>query len=671
MPRITELGARAVELFSNLSVETKTQSRTITAVLSVIAALTGALHLFQALRFEISGDIFRAIHLCLAITICYLLFLERRSRRSAAIIVLFSLLALSSIAAAIYIGAEYHELTTVRPYAPNRYDIVVGILLLALSLHVTTLIWGVTVPIIVALSLIYGYFGYLLTVELLFHGGITFNRLVGYTSIPYFRGLLGGLTGLSAGTIFVYILYAGFLTATGGLDFVMKLAFGLSGRSRAGPAQAAVIGSGFMGMISGSSVANVVSSGAFTIPLMKRSGYRPEFAGAVEAVASTGGQITPPVMGVSAFLIVGITGIPYKEIVLAAILPALIYYLYLMFSMHIRAAKFDLKPLSKDEDLGLGAVGQMSLGRACLENLHVPISVALLVYMLLTGMPAGYAAAVATLALAGLHVAKVLLTTRGLLNAVKEILRVWYRGLEDGARNGAQLAVIIAVISILVEIFVVTGFAQKLSYQMLALSGGKLVPLLALSALSCLAFGLGLPTSAAYVLVALLSAPALLELGVPLLASHLFVFYLANMSSITPPVAIAALVAANIAGASFQKTAFISVRLGLPGFLLPFLFVLHPEILGIGGTLVDQLVMTVAALLALIAFNAAFEGYLLAPMRWYERLLLLPAAGGLLHPAWEPTAVGMLLLAGVAGYQLLRRRLEKRAEDGAAVAETK
>ncbi len=219
-----------------------------------------------------------------------------------------------------------------------------------------------------------------------------------------------------------------------------------------------------------------------------------------------------------------------------------------------------------------------------------------------------------------------------------------------------MVATVIAVIGVLIEVLSVTGFAQKLSNMMLELSGGDLVSLLIMAMLTCLAFGLGLPTTASYILVALLGAPSLVELGVPLLATHFFVFYFANVSNITPPVAVCSLIGSNIAKANFTKTAFIGMRLGLPGFLLPYLFIAHPEILGLDTDFLTQFLIAAAALIAVVSLNLAMEGYFLSWMTVWERVILLPAAFGLLWPGWIPTVVGLALVAVVVARQLMVRR---------------
>ncbi|KZC98316.1 TRAP transporter permease [Oceanibaculum pacificum] len=563
----------------------------------------------------------------------------------------FVLMALLTLIPLVYILVEHDAITTQRQFIVSNVDIGVAVVFLALALYAAWREWGWIMSALAIATLLYGYFGYLIPGELFFHAGIGLKRLIGYTSIPYFQGLLGGLAELSAGTIFPFMLFAAALEMTGCVDYIMGAAYRVGGKTRAGPAQIAVIGSGMMGMVSGSSVANVASTGALTIPLMKRFGFKPEFAGAVEAVASTGGQITPPIMGLAAFLIVGITGIPYVEIVKAAVFPALIYYGYLMVAVHIRAIKRNIDVRDRAEELQKEFLPEPFL-KATLRNFPFYVATTYLVVVLISGMSPGAIAIEATGILIGLSILRDWVvkwdSLAGRVNYTLELLgRIAY----SGALRGAQVAIVVAVIGVLVDILVVTGFAQKLSFAMLDMAGGELWLLLIIAAVSCLAFGLGLPTSAAYILVALLGAPALVEMGVPLLAAHMFVFFFANISSITPPVAVASLIAAKIAGASYFKTGFIGVRLGLPGFLLPFLFAVHPEILGIDSTLPYVALVSAMAFVGVVSLNIALEGHFLLPVTWIQRLLLLPAAAGLLMPGLTSSFIGLGFFVAVAGWQ--------------------
>ena len=620
-----------------------TRSTVATAILGLLALAMVAVHVFQLFTFTLPSGQFRNLHLAFSVAIGFLALIETLQPSRRLVAALGWLAVALTAAVAVYIHLEYRALTEVRSFLPNEADIVVGLLLLALALILSGFQWGWTIPALALIGLAYGLWGYMLPGDIFFHGGIAPKRLLAYTSIPYFQGLLGGLTSLSAGTIFMFMMFGGALKATGAIDFIVKVGFAVGRHSKAGPALVAVTSSGLMGTVSGSTVANVASTGALTIPLMKRYGFKGSFAGAVEAVSSTGGQLMPPVMGLAAFLIVGMTGIAYNSVMLAAIAPALIYYAYLMLAVHLRASNLglDARDIVLDDD-------GVSLGTATLRQWHLMAAIALLVWLLVTGTPAGLAALIAVLTLLGLDALITIITGYARPAAWAEAARRVLNGLIEGARSGAAVATVIAVIGVLIEVLTVTGFAQKLSFFMLDLSDGSLFTLSIVVALSCLVFGLGLPTSAAYFIVALFGAPALVELGVPLLAAHMFVFYFANLSAITPPVAVAALVGANIAEARFWPTAFQAVRLGLPGFLLPFLFLFEPQILGLQGHLGHQLIAIVQALIATAALNFAIEGRIFGRISLVERFILFLAAFGLIYWLTWVELVSLAIILAIA-----------------------
>ena len=617
-------------------------------------------HVFQLTNYFLPGGQFKVVHIAGGILLTFLA-LAVKDGTSRLQRWHFVAMAAITLIPLLYILIEHEAITTERQFIVSNVDIGIAVLFLLLAMYAAWREWGLIMSALAVGTLLYGYFGYLVPGALFFHAGIGLKRLLGYTSIPYFQGLLGGLSELSAGTIFPFMLFAAALEITGCVDYIMGVAYRIGGKTRAGPAQVAVVGRGMMGMVSGSSVANVASTGALTIPLMKRFGFRGEFAGAVEAVASTGGQITPPIMGLAAFLIVGITGIPYVEIVKAAVFPALIYYAYLMVAVHIRAMKAGIDVRDRAEELRKEFLPESFL-KSSLRNIPFYVAIIYLVLVLITGRSPGGVAIEATGILVALTILRDWLIGQGgiagrILHTLQMLGRIGY----NGALRGAQVAIVVAVIGVLVDILVVTGFAQKLSFAMLDMAGGELWLLLIIAAVSCIAFGLGLPTSAAYILVALLGAPALIELGVPMLAAHMFVFFFANISAITPPVAVSSLIAAKIAGAPYFKTCMIGVRLGLPGFLLPFLFAIHPEILGIDSTLPYVAMVSAMAFIGVMSVNLILEGQYILPLNWIQRVLLLPAAGGLLLPGLTSSAIGLCFFAVVTLWQLVDRKRQRAA----------
>jgi len=609
-------------------------------VILALVAVMAISHAVQIWTLFIPSSLFKTYHLCIAAI--FLSLVSAQQTRLLVAKIFYLSLTVISVVCLIYIFVSFDALISERMFGPSEIDVVVGVLLLATVICIATGVWGMTIPIIAIGALLYGYYGSWFSSDLLYHSGIKFSRLISYTSIPFFEGLLGSMTGLSGSLIFAFMLFAGLLRSTGGIDFILTIASRLAGRSRGGPAQVAVVGSGIMGMISGSTVANVASTGSITIPLMKKYGFAGSYAGAVEAVASTGGQFMPPVMGLTAFLIVGITGVPYPEVMLAALLPACIYYGNLLFAVHFHAVSSAMETVNVDDELSEAS----TLWSELKQYGHLIIAVALLVYLLVGRMPPGHAAVLA----AGFIIFTELVKQFFISDTLKDGLYNWRNrilaGLHEGVRNGAQLAVVIAVIGVLVDMMTVTGFAQKLSNLMLGVAEGNQFLLLVLAAASCLVFGLGMPTPAAYSLVAVIGAPALVGYGIDVLAAHMYVFFFANMSAVTPPVALAALVASKLAKDSYMRTAFIASRLAIPGFVLPFLFIYNPELLMLDGSIVKRLFLFITILLAFISLNAALSGTLFRNhMPVPSRCLVAASAVALIYPLiWIKIAGGLLLI---------------------------
>ena len=628
--------------------------RALIIVTAIVAIAYAVAHAVQAKYYLLPSGQLKNLHVNMGAVLAFLMMASRTDRpqrlRRGILIVLAALAAIPLV----YIHREHGALVTDRILFPEDMDGWIAMLMLGTVFVAAWLEWGLTVPILGMLGLLYGAFGYLLPDGFLYHTGISFDRLMSYSSIPSFNGMLGGLIEESARTIFMFMLFAGVLIATGGAELIMKLSFAAVGHLRAGPAQIAVVSSALFGMISGSTVANVAAQGPHTIPTMRRCGFSRDFAGAIEAVSSNGGQITPPVLGLTAFLIVGLTGIPYYEVMVATLVPAAIFYIYLMVSIHIEAIRNGIGAAAEAPKGESSEIDEMTVRQAALWHLHIIVATSALLWLLSNDMPAGQAALYACFIILGGEAFKQLIKHRSNLgHGIVEFVRIAVLSLTTGARSGAQVAIVIAVIGVMVEMFVATGLGQKMSHIMLEVADGSLWGLLILAAIVCLILGAGLPTSAAYILVALLGAPALTNFGVPLLAAHLFVFFYANLSAITPPTALAALVAANISGGSFWRTSVICCWLAIPCFILPFMFVIHPEIIGLNTTMPIQLGMGTLALISTISTTFVVSGFMFGPLYWYERLLLVPSIVCLMLPGWLPSVISYGLLALVATAQLL------------------
>lgn len=622
----------------------------------LLTLLMVATHLAQTFEYYLPSGQFKALHLGLALLIIFASAVGQ-ARHTLARAILALCFCIAALAAG-YVLVEYSGLTTERVFGPEPMDVVVGCLLIATCLIAAWQQWGITIPLIGVLGLLYGYFGNQLPTDLLHHGGMSFDRLVSYASIPNFQGVLGSLTELSASTIFVFMVFAGLLKSTGGIDFIMGFATKLAGNSRGGQAKIAVLASAFMGMISGSTVANIASTGSMTIPTMKRSGFKGPFAAAVEAVSSTGGQMTPPVMGLTAFLMVGVTGLAYDTVILAAALPAALYYFYLLLAVHLQATRDGVEQEANNDKRIEVPPARVLLARYG----HLLVSIVVLVYLLVSRMPPPYAAAYGCLSIIVLEfISNAIRQRHQPLQAFKEAAARLIDGLREGGFSGATIAVIVAVIGIFVEVLTATGFAQKLSYLMLDYADGHLGILLLIAALACLVFGLGLPTSAAYILVALLTAPALIDMGLSVMAAHMFVLYFAVFSALTPPVAVASLVAARIAEASYFSTSMQAVKIGLPGFFLPFLFVARPELLMLEGSVLERIYVVVISALALTALNVAMVGQGFVRTSWPVRLLLAAAAILTLIPGVTGTLVGCGIIIAILAVQQ-RMKTQRAAE---------
>lgn len=451
-------------------------------------------------------------------------------------------------------------------------------------------------------------------------------------------GVFGVPLGVSATFIFLFILFGKILEGTGGGKFFMDLALATMGRYRGGPAKAAIAGSSLMGTISGSAVANVATTGTFTIPMMRRTGYDRTFSGAVESVASSGGQIMPPIMGAAAFIIASFLGVPYGQVALAALIPAVVYFACLFFQVDFRAARMGLRGLGEEVP---SAIGTLKTGFLYL----VPLVV--IVYTLVEGfsiMRVGLLA-IATTVLVG-----AIASLRSL--APGNLLRIS----EAAARGVIEVAVACAVAGLVVGLISQTGLGLRFNSILLAVAGGSLLVTLLLTMVASIILGMGLPTSAAYIVQIPLTIPALIELGVAPIAAHLFVFYFACMSAITPPVALAAFAGAAISGANPMRTGFTALRLGIVAFVIPFVFAYSPELLILDSGIGEVLLIAVTVMAGAYALAAAAEGWLLIEAKWYERVLLAAGALALIAPGLWTDAPGLAAIGLVFAAQMLRRR---------------
>jgi len=537
-------------------------------------------------------------------------------------------LVIATVTSGIYIFIKSPELMS---GAAGRYyplGIAFGLLTIFLILEGNRRQIGWIIPIIVLVGLIYAHFGeYFPTV--IAHVNFDVQRL---TTLLYMGtdGIYGMIARVSFSYISLFIIFAQFLRATGAGDFLLDFSYALFGRIRGGPAKVAVGASCLFGSISGSAVANVAGTGSVTIPLMKKTGYGPAYAGAIEAAASTGGQFMPPVMGASAFLIADFLGVPYVRVALAALIPALLYYFSLFVMIHLQAVKEKLSGLSKEE------IPQ--LGKILRRGYHHFVSPVVLVYLLgveqWTPTRAAFWSIMSMLAIA-------------LIKREKKFFSdVILKSLTGSINGVVMMGVISGALGIIVGIMGLTGLSLKLSTILIDVAGGNLPVLLLLTMTASIILGMGLPTIAAYVLLAIIVAPALEGSGIPLMAAHLFVLYFGTLSVLTPPVCLASYTASTIADSSPMTTGFLGFRLSLVGFLLPFVFVYNPSFLLIDPS-VGMIFPLTTFILAVFALATALQGHFIEELSFFKRGILLVAAISLITRSYWFDLAGLILLGAV------------------------
>ncbi|MCL7930256.1 TRAP transporter permease [Halomonas llamarensis] len=498
------------------------------------------------------------------------------------------------------------------------------------------------------------------------HRGYSLDRIAGQLYLGQ-EGIFGLPLGVAATYIFIFVLFGAFLESTGAGKFFIDLAYAATGRQRGGPAKAAVLASAGMGSISGSAIANVVTTGAFTIPLMKRLGYKPKQAGGIEAASSTGGQIMPPLMGAGAFLIAEYTNTPYLDIVKVSIFPAVMYFTTVYLFVHIIALKQGMQGMTKSELPQLRDVMR--------EGWHFLLPLAVLVWLLamsMSPMRVGYYAVVTMVVVAVLRYALWFffvaprqgepVTANRMVDVSARGLRKLIEGLELGARNAVAVSMACAVAGIIVGVVGLTGLGLKFSSMMLAFSGGNIVLALILVLLASLVLGMGLPVTASYIVLIVLVGPALTqEFGIPLLVAHLVVFWYSQDSNVTPPVALAGFAGAAIAGSKPMETSFQAWKFAKGLYLIPLFMVFNPEII-MGGAVGLVLWKGAIAVLALGAFAAALEGYLFTTMGWLSRLAIGAAIIGVFYPDATTEIAGVaVMIAAIVGNGVAAKRQARTA----------
>jgi len=608
-------------------------------IISIIAIAMSIFHLYTALFGVFESILQRSAHLSFALILTFAIYKPTKKVTKNENIPWYDwLFIVLSIAAYSYFIINAQTISSRMSYIESltTLEIGIGIVAALLLIEATRRVIGNSLVVIIIIALIYGIWGHLLP-GTLSHREFTLMWIVDHLFYTV-TGIFSTPLGVSATFIFIFILFGKFLEVSGAGQFFIDLSVAGMGKYRGGPAKTAIVASSILGMISGSAVANTVTTGAFTIPLMKKTGYKGYFAGAVEAVASTGGQIMPPIMGASAFIIASYLGIPYMEVAIAAIIPALLYYLCLYVQVDLRSKRLGLVGLKKEE---------LPNGRKVLrEGFMFFIPLVVIIVMLALGyspMRAGLFSIAITIVIATLK------------KATRISFAKLLTALDLGARSAIETAIACAASGFIIGIIGLTGIGLKFSGLIIDLSGGILIITLIFTMITSIILGMGLPTVAAYIVQVPLTIPALIELGVSPLAAHLFVFYFAALSAITPPVALAAFAAAGLAGADPMKTGLTAVRLGLAAFIVPFMFV-YGETLLLVGDVPSIILSTITAIIGIIGVGCAVEGWFLREAVWYERVILFIGAILMIIPGLMTDLIGFVILLAVYIFQKMYKK---------------
>ena len=569
-------------------------------IICAVCILFSCFQLYTAIFGVLDAHLQRTIHLCFGLVLIFLLYPARKSWSREKMNPLDAIFAVLSVVATMYLVVNYKELVT-RAGMNTPTDIAIGVIGVLLVFEATRRTVGWPMLTVALVFLAYAFLGPYMP-GILAHRGVSFDELVSHL---YFttEGIFGVPMGVSSTFIFLFILFGAYLDATGLGKFFIDFANALAGWAVGGPAKVAVLSSGLMGTVSGSSVANVAGTGSFTIPMMKKLGYRPSFAGAVEAAASTGGQLMPPVMGAAAFLMAEFVGVPYIEVVKAAVIPALLYYTGIWLSVHYEAKKYGLKGTPREE--------LPKFGPLLREKGHLALPLIVIVYLLVTG----YTPMRAALYAIGLTI---------VCACLRKNTRITFKQFVEGLIVGAQsvLGVLIACASagIIIGVVTKTGVGLKLATALLDLAGGKMLPAMFFTMITSLILGMGVPTTANYVITSTIAAPALVQMHVPVLAAHMFAFYFGIVADVTPPVALAAYAGAGIAGANPMKTGVTAAKLAIAAFVVPYIFVLAPQLLMINATAPTILMAMVTAIIGMWGLSLAMIGFCQHPLNILQRI---------------------------------------------------
>lgn len=623
-----EMQKKSDEIIKKLDKESTTRSFSgvMKKIFFVLCLLVSLYHLYTATFGPPLTLIHRSIHVSMMLVLTFLMYPMCKKSSFTTPSILDWILAALSLAAPIYISTNYLGVVE-RAGNANMMDMIMATLLVALVLEASRRVSGNVLSILSLVFIGYGLFGREMP-GMFMHRGYDWLSLSNHF-FANTEGIYGTSVNVAASYIYLFILFGAVMSKSGMGQLFNDLALSLAGHTKGGPAKVSVLASGLLGSINGSAVANVVTTGAFTIPLMKKTGYSKEFAGAVESAASVGGQLLPPIMGAAAFIMAEMLGVKYSSIIIWAAIPALLYYLGIIIQVQLRASKDGLVGLPKEQLPSFKAVIN-SRG-------HLLIPVFFLLYMLFFSGTTVVYSAVLTIVLT-IIVAQLKKETRMSFNDM-------VTALADGAKQTVSVAVACACVGIIIGVCSKTGFGLTMANTIIALGGTSILFTLVFTMITCMILGMGLPSIPAYIITAAIAAPALAKLGIAPAAAHMFSFCYAMFANLTPPVALASFAAAGLSGGDPMKTGFASVKLAIAGFIVPFMFVFSPQLMLIDTTVFEGVWTAASACLGVFLLAVATEGYFLAPLALWLRGIVLAGSLGLMYPGIVTDAVGVTVCA--------------------------
>lgn len=610
-----------------------------------VAVCYALFHIWTAGFGAFPSLIQRSLHVCFALVLVYLLWGGGRWAQKRVNLLDWACIAVAVVSAAwVWVGYDRF----MERQDASLPDLIIGGALILVIMEAARRVIGVVFTVLAAAALCYAYFGRSIPMPFT-HRGMEPGVIIDHLFLTD-MGIWGVTTNITATVVAIFIIFGSVLLFSGGGQAFMNLALLIAGRATGGPAKVAVVASSLFATVSGSAAANVAVTGTFSIPMMRRLGYDRNFASATEATASTGGQLMPPIMGAGAFIMAELLAVPYVQVMLAAVIPCLLFYVGVFASVHLESRKRNYAPL----DRALVPTAREVFAPAAFLPFLVPIAVLLgFLYLGFTPQRAGFSAVVT---------AVVLYTFIDLRpDAMRQRLLTIWKGLELAGYALVMIAVLAATAQIIIGIIGLTGLGVRLSSLLIAFSGGELLPALLMAMIVAIVLGMGMPTTGAYLVAASVLAPALTRIGMEPLQAHMFIFYFAILSAITPPVCAAVFVASGIAQSPWFRSALVAVRLGLVGFIVPFMFAYEPALLMRGDAL--SILLTLAtALIGVLALAGGMAGRFLSRNAWWEGVVLVAAALMTIHPDYMLDLAGLAVIAAVCLRQLRARAVERAVE---------